>query len=328
MDHSIKVIIRELFYKNSMTSRIYEYLSWIKIKMNENLSDEEYIKKNYKENTGKELNLDTPRTFNEKLQWLKLYDRNSMYTKMVDKYLVKNYVSKIIGDKYIIPIIGGPWYEVEDIDLNLLPDSFVLKCNHDCGSVFVCKCKKNFNFESVKEKIRNNLSRNYYLKNREWPYKNVTPCVFAEKYMAGDSGGDFKDYKFFCFNGKAKYMFIASDRMNIGTETKFDFFDMDFNHLPFTNGHANAPIRPEKPHCFDEMKKLAEKLSIGIPHVRVDFYEVNRHAFFGEFTFYHWGGNMNFVPEDWDKIFGDNIDLSLVNDEYKEKMNRRALEYQ
>ena len=278
------------------------------------LSDEIHIKLIYRLCMGKSCDLDNPQTFNEKLQWLKLHDRNPLYTKLVDKYEVKKYVANIIGEEYIIPTYGV-WNHFEDVDFKNLPDQFVIKCTHDSGSVIVCRDKKTFDYDNARIKINKCLKNNLYWEGREWPYKDVKPRIIAEKYMEDEMDcednkkNDLKDYKFFCFDGVAKALFIASDRQIDGEEVKFDFFDADFKHLPFTNGHPNAEVIPAKPETFEKMKRLAEKLSKGIPHVRVDFYEVNGKAYFGELTFSHWSGFVPFKPEEWDKTFGDWIDL-------------------
>lgn len=255
----------------------------------------------------KKLNLKSPTTYNEKLQWLKLNDRNPLYTVLVDKYAVKEYMRTLIGDDYILPTIAV-YENVDEIDLNKLPNSFVLKTTHDSGGVIICKNKNTFDIESASKFLDSRLKRNFYYSWREWPYKNVKPRIIAEKYIDDLDGVD--DYKFFCFNGKVKYLFIATERQSEKEETKFDFYDRNFNHLPFTNGHPNSNKVLQKPKTYDKMISLAEKISKGIPHVRVDLYTVNEKIFFGEMTFYHWSGLKPFNPEKWDIIFGDEIDLS------------------
>ena len=268
------------------------------------LSDEDYVKLATKVYFGKEIDLDNPVTFNEELQWLKLYDRKPQYTTMVDKYLAKKYVTDIIGEQYIIPTLGV-WDRFEDIDFDSLPNEFVLKCTHDSGGLVICRDKSNFDFKKAKRKINRSLKRDLYLYSREWPYKNVQKRIIAEKFMSDNESSDgLTDYKFFCFDGVAKLMFVATDRNNASAETKFDFFDMEFNHLPFTNGHPNSAEPIKKPSTFDEMRNIAEKLSKGIPHVRVDLYEINGKVYFGEMTFYHWGGLKAFDPEEWDEKLG------------------------
>lgn len=272
------------------------------------LSDKKYLEIGYRIKMGEKLNLNNPQTFNEKLQWLKLYDRKPIYTKMVDKIEAKKIVASIIGDDYIIPTLGV-WDTFDEIDFYKLPKQFVLKCSHDSGGLVICRDINKFNVNAAKQKITGCLNNNFYLAQREWPYKDVKPRILAEKYMEDAATHELRDYKFFTFDGIVKALFIASDRQVEGEETKFDFFDADFNHLPFTNGHPNANVTPAKPQKFELMKTLAEKLSKGIPHVRVDFYEVNGNVFFGEMTFSHWSGFTPFVPAEWDKIFGDWIVL-------------------
>ncbi len=274
------------------------------------LSDEEYIKQLFKLQMGYDLDLKNPKTFNEKLQWLKLYDRRPEYSVMVDKYEAKKYAAEKIGEQYIVSTIGV-WDKFDDIDFDALPDQFVIKCTHDSGGLVICRDKSTLDLEAAREKIEKSLATNYYFHGREWPYKNVKPRIIAEKYMKDEEGQEegLTDYKFFCFDGEPKAMFIATDRAKKDTETKFDFFDMEFNHLPFTNGHPNADRPIEKPKQFDLMIELAGKLSAGIPHVRVDFYESEGSIYFGELTFYHWGGMMPFEPEEWDHTFGDWIKI-------------------
>lgn len=275
------------------------------------LSDSVFLKLKWRWMMGYPLDLKHPKTYNEKLQWLKLNDRRSEYITMVDKYAAKGYVAKIIGEEHIIPTIGV-WDNVEEINFGSLPKQFVLKCTHDSGGVVICKDKDAFDGKAAIEKLRKGLKKSFYYYTREWPYKNVKPRIIAERYMEDESGYELTDYKFFCFKGKPEYMFIATDRYNKEEETKFDFYDMEFNHLPFTNGHPNAVKHIEKPAGFEKMKELAAKLSKGIPHVRVDLYNVNGQIFFGELTFFHWSGFVPFDPEEWDVKFGQLIDLKSI----------------
>ena len=271
------------------------------------MPDKIYIKIKYKIRTKKKLDIIEPKTYNEKIQWLKLYDRQPEYTRMVDKYEAKIIAEELIGKEYIIPTIGV-WDNFNDIDFDKLPDKFVLKCTHDSGGLVICTDKNNFDIKQAKRKIEKCLKRNYFWAGREWPYKNVKPRIIAEKYMEDSETHELRDYKFFTFNGIPRALFIATDRCS-EKETKFDFFDMEFNHLNFTNGHPNADTLPQKPTKFDLMKELAAKLSMKLPHLRVDFYEVDGHVYFGEFTFSHWSGFTTFNPDKWDKIFGDWIKL-------------------
>lgn len=272
------------------------------------LPDRLYLKIWYWRKIGKKLNLKAPKTFNEKLQWLKLYDRKPIYTTMVDKQEVKKYVSDLIGEEYIIPTLGV-WDKFDDIDFKFLPERFVLKCTHDSGGLVICKEKSLFDTGGARKKIEQSLKKNYYKSGREWPYKNVKPRIIAEKYMEDEEDKELRDYKFFVFDGEVKALYIASDRDKKNTETKFDFFDVDFNHLDFTNAHPCADILPHPPKNFEQMKVLAKELGKGIPQVRVDFYEVNGKIYFGEMTFYHMGGMSPFDPPVWDEKFGEWIKL-------------------
>lgn len=272
------------------------------------LSDEQYLKILFRIRMGKKINLHNPQSFSEKLQWIKLYDRNPLYTQLVDKYEVRDFVCKRIGKEYLIPLVGGPWTSFDQIDFSKLPEQFVLKCTHDSGGLVICKNKSELDIDKARKKITSCLKHNFFYGRREWPYKNVLPRIIAEEYKEDSTYKELRDYKFFCFNGTCKAMFIATDR-NEDEETKFDFFDHDFNHLPFKNGHPNAVDVPQKPGCFEEMKTLAGVLSEGIPQVRVDFYEVDGKVYFGEMTFFHWSGLKPFEPEKWDYIFGSWINL-------------------
>ena len=266
--------------------------------------DETFIKLKWRLRMDYPLNLENPQTFSEKLQWLKLHDRRPEYIRMVDKVEAKKYVAEIIGEQYVIPTLGV-WDNPDEIDFDSLPDQFVLKCNHNSGGgMFICKDKSQMNRSKVVKDLRKALRQNYYWSNREWPYKNVEPMVLAEKYREDAETQELRDYKFFCFDGEPKALFIATDRNNEREETKFDFFDMDFRHLPFTNGHPNSDKKIEKPVNFEEMKSIASMLSKGIPHVRVDLYSVNGRTYFGEMTFTHWSGLMPFEPQEWDYTFG------------------------
>ena len=267
-----------------------------------------WISYRFKKKMGYPMDWKTPRTYSQKLQWLKVYDRNPLYTTLVDKYEVKKYVADKIGAEYIIPTLGV-WDKFDEIDFDAMPKQFVLKCTHDSGGLVICRDKSKFDKEAARKLFKIALSRNPYDVSREWPYKNVKPRIIAEQYMEDEKTAELRDYKFFAFDGEVKAMFIASERASETEETKFDFFDTDFNHLPFTNGHPNAKVPPEKPENFEEMKILAAKLSKGLPQARIDFYEVNGKIYFGEVTFFHWGGTKPFEPAEWDRIFGDWIAL-------------------
>ena len=272
------------------------------------LPDKAYLSIMYHAKMGKGLDWKKPKTYNEKLQWLKVYDRNPIYNTMVDKFEAKQYASERIDAQYIVPAIGGPWRSFDEIDFDALPEQFVLKTTHDCGGVLICKDKAQLDISSARQFIEAHLRNNYYLSYREWPYKDVKPRIFAEKYLSG-LNDDLRDYKFFCFDGDVKLMFIASERQAKGQETKFDFFDMEFNHLPIINGHPNSEHPIERPENFERMKELASILSKGIPHVRVDFYESDGQLYLGELTFSHWGGMVPFEPNEWDEVIGSWLTL-------------------
>lgn len=267
------------------------------------LPDELFIRCRYFYQFGKRLNLNPPITFNEKIQWLKLNDRNPQYCTLVDKCKAKEYAASIIGIKYIIPTLGV-WEKFSDIPFNELPNNFVLKCSHDSGGIVICKDKNSFDLKSAEKILTDSLNFNYYYIGREWPYKNVVPRIIAEEYKADSVYGDLRDYKFLCFNGIPKIMYIATDRYS-NSETCFDFFEMDGKHIDVINGHPNAKIIPELPKRFDLMQQLAAKLSKGLNEVRIDFYEADGEVFFGEFTLYHMSGFSRFYPEKWDYKLGE-----------------------
>ena len=272
------------------------------------LPDELFLRLVYRCTMNQRLDLKSPKRYTEKLQWMKLYDRNPLYVRLVDKQAVKSYVRTLInerslGDLYVIPTLGV-WSTFDDIDFNTLPNQFVLKCTHDSGGLVICTDKSKFDYNAAKAKIEAALKRDYYKENREWPYKNVPRRIIAEKYMVDESGYELKDYKFFVFNGKVKAMFIATDR-NATTDTCFDFFDRDFTHLPVQNGHPNAANQPQKPPKYERMVAIAEELGRNLPHARIDFYNINGDIYFGEYTFFHWSGFVKFDPDKWDYEFGE-----------------------
>lgn len=251
-------------------------------------------------------NLKNPKTFNEKLQWLKLHDRNPLYTELVDKYRVRKHIADTVGEEYLIPLVGGPWNSFDEINFDKLPNQFVLKCNHDSGGLVVCRDKSKLDIKRTQEIIECSLRTNYFWQGREWPYKYVKPCIIAEQFLEDTVDDALTDYKFFCFNGKPKIMYISKDR---GREPRTDFFDMDYNPLPIRAKDPNSAIKPEKPALFEEMKKLAESLSKNIPHLRVDFYIVNNRIYVGELTFYHSSGMIPISPAEWDLRMGEWICL-------------------
>ena len=273
------------------------------------MSDERYLKLMFRDRMGYWLNLKNPQTFNEKLQWLKLYNRRSEYTTMVDKYEAKLYVAERIGEEYIIPTLGV-WERFDDIDFDALPDQFVLKCTHDSGGLIIVRDKSKLDKEKARERIEKSLKHNYYWHGREWPYKNVKPRIIAEKYMVDESGYDLKDYKFFCFDGKVKLCMIERDRAKGRNGHAVDFFDRNFEHQNITvDGYPNSVQAYKKPANYDEMIAISEKLAKNIPHIRVDLYNINGRCYFGELTFFQASGSIQFSPPEWDKVLGGWIEL-------------------
>lgn len=292
-----------LYKKNikRLAVKVSSLLKWI--------PDDVYLKLLYRARTAKKLDLKNPKRFNEKIQWLKVYDHNPLYTKLVDKYLVKEYISKSIGEEYIIPTLGV-WETFDEINFDLLPDQFVLKCNHDSGGLVICKDKRNLDKEAAKNKIEYCLKKNYFYQNREWAYKNVKPLIIAEQYMEDNKTGDIQDYKFMCFNGKVKCIFVCSERYS-NSGLKVTFFDTEWNIMPFERHYKKSDIKIEKPQNFAKMIELSEKLSEGLKFVRVDLYEINGGIYFGEMTFYPGSGMEEFRPDEWDYKLGEWIDLGI-----------------
>lgn len=271
--------------------------------------DKLYLSIMYRFKMKKRMNWDNPVTFNEKLQWLKINDRKSIYTNMVDKYEAKKYVSEKIGEEYIIPTLGI-WDDFDDIDFDALPNQFVLKCTHDSGGLVICKDKENLNYKEVRKKIVKSLRHNYYRTGREWPYKNVKPRIIAEEYMKNENSVEgLIDYKFYCFNGEPKYLYISEGLDNHST-AKISFLTTNWEFSPFRRSDYKPFEKlPKKPSQFDEMVEYAKLLSKDIPFLRVDLYEINNKIYFSELTFFPSTGMMPFEPKEWDRTFGDWIDL-------------------
>ena len=295
---SMKVKIQRIL--KSKTWRRRYILSTI---IGKKMSDSFYLKIYYKTMTNRDLDINNPKTFNEKLQWLKLYDRNPLYTTLVDKYAVREYIKEKIGEEYLIPLIGGPWKSVDEIPFDTLPNQFVLKTTHDSGGVVICNNKKNFDVNAAKRKLHKSLKNNYYYSGREWPYKNVPPQIIAEKYMVDESGTELKDYKIFNFQGKAKLIQVDYNRF---VDHKRNLYTPEWEYLDVMLQYPNdSQHKIEKPKSLEKMLELAELLSEGIPHVRTDFYSIGEKIYFGEMTFYHGSGFEKFAPPEWDRIVGD-----------------------
>ncbi len=270
------------------------------------LPDKAAVKLLYRLRTGRKLELENPTRYNEKLQWIKLYDRNPIYTKMADKYLVRDYISEKIGDEYLIPLLGK-WDRAEDIDFSSLPEQFVLKCNHDSGSVVICRDRAAFDEEAARKKLKACLKKNGFRHGREWPYKDVPPCIIAEKCMTDESGCELGDYKILCFGGVPRLVQIHRGRFR-GGHTQ-NYYDTDMNPLDIYQGVPLAEAPEKKPEFLDEMLRLSAVLSEGIPHVRVDWYHVNGHLYFGELTFFDASGFDDFEPDKWNETLGSWIEL-------------------
>lgn len=271
------------------------------------MPDSMYLKIIYRIRTGKKLNLRNPITFNEKLQWLKIHAKDTIKSIYVDKYDVREYIANQIGAEYLIPVVGGPWFNADDIDFDKLPDRFVLKCTHDSGGVIICKDKSKMDNAEVRSTLKERLRKNFYYRCREWPYKNIKPRIYAETYME-DSSNELRDYKFFCFNGKVKCMKVDFNRF---VRHQANYYDTEMNLLPF--GEAAFPPDPskiiEKPFGFEKMILLAEQLAQGFPFIRVDFYNVNGKIYFGELTFFPASGLGNFIPDEADTILGSWLEI-------------------
>lgn len=289
--------------------KIKNYFYWKKLKMGwfDSMDDVSFLKMAYKRKIGKELNLNNPQTFNEKLQWLKLHDRKPEYTTMVDKYAVKRYVADIIGAEYIIPTLGV-WNHFDEIDFEKLPNQFVLKCTHDSGGLVICKDKAKLDKATAKKKLETSLKNNYYWSGREWPYKNVKPRIIAETYMEDNKVHELIDYKFMCFNGNVKCIFTCSERFS-DDGLKVTFFDTEWNMMPFERHYPVSKNPPTKPIHLNSMIKFAKKLSQSIPFIRVDFYEINKKLYFGELTFFPGSGFEEFTPVSWDYKLGNWLQL-------------------
>ena len=269
--------------------------------------DEPYLKLCYYLKMHKQLDLKNPQTFNEKMQWLKLHNRKPEYTMMVDKYRVREYIKEKIGGQYLIPLVGGPWKSAEDIDFNALPEQFVLKCNHDSGSVVICKDKAIFDIKAAKKKLNYCLKHNFWCLGREWPYKNVKPCIIAEKYMVDESGSELKDYKVFNFNGNPEIISVDFERFILH---KRNLYDTEWKYIEAVIEYPTDPnVQIDRPNTLKEMLHLAELLSKDFPFLRTDFYSIEDKLYFGEMTLFHESGFGRFIPENYEVELGEKIVL-------------------
>ncbi|MDP3388284.1 MAG: ATP-grasp fold amidoligase family protein [Eubacteriales bacterium] len=259
------------------------------------------------------LSFKRPETLNEKLQWLKIYDRRPEYTKLVDKYEVRKVIADAIGEDHLIPLLGV-WDSADEIDYDRLPNQFVLKCTHDSKSIVICKDKKNFDFEAAKKKLNKKLKTDFYLMGREWPYKDVKPRIIAEKYMVDESGVELKDYKIMCFNGNPDNMMVCYNRTD--DHTDFKFFDLSWNWLNYICGDEDlgGVDLPEKPKGYNEMMTIARQLSRDYYFTRIDLYDINGHIYFGEITLHPASGLGKVINSTADRELGKKLILPLLDE--------------
>ena len=289
------------------------------LKINRFLPDKNYLSLLYRLKMNKRLNLLGPSTFNEKLQWLKLHDRNSLYTDYVDKYKVRGFIEKTIGKEYLVPLLGI-YNKVEDIDFSLLPNQFVLKPTHTSGNVIICRDKTKLDIIEIKKTLNKWLKREYYWNQREWPYKNVKPRIICEELLVDESGYELKDYKFYCFHGEPKFIQVMSNRK--GSNYDINHFDINWNELEIERkNHGKNQKEINRPHLLDDMVRISKKLSGEIPFVRVDLYYTGEKIYFGEMTFFPASGYIDYVKESDDLLHGSWLDLSLVEKNQKEDAN-------
>lgn len=267
------------------------------------MDDKQYLKILYLTQMGKKLNLDNPKTFNEKIQWLKLYYRDSKYTDYVDKYKVREYIEAKLGQEYLIPLLGV-YEKVEDINWDELPDKFVLKCTHGSHCNIICKDKNQLDIERAKKKLSKWMNKSWYWFGREWPYKNVDRKIVCEAFMVDEQFDDLPDYKFMCFNGEPKLVLVCRNRTE-ESSGNYDFYDINWNLTDIKRPNQPSSLEPiKKPESFDVMVKFAKKLAEGFPFSRIDFYEVNGKVYFGEITFFPASGLGEFSPKEYDEELG------------------------
>ena len=270
------------------------------------ISDKTYLKLLYETRIGKKLNLKNPITFDEKLQWLKLYDRKNEYTIWADKYEVRNYVAEKLGEQYLIPLLGV-WNSADELKLDDLPEQFVLKCTHDSASVCICTNKKNFDWNAAMDKLQKSLNQNYYWHSREWPYKNITPRIIAEAYMTDESGTELKDYKIYTFGGEPYLIQVDFDRFH---NHQRNLYTTEWEYIDETIEYSKDPnVKIAKPEHLEEMLECSRKLAVGTISLRTDFYSINGKIYFGEITFYQEAGFAHFEHEEFAKKLGDQIKL-------------------
>ncbi len=294
---------RKIIKNRELRLKLISMLSWI--------PDKPYLKMVYRIKTGRKLNLERPVGFNEKLNWLKLHDIHPEYTQLVDKLQVRAYIARVLGEEYLFPLYGA-WESFDQIDFDALPNEFVLKCNHDSGSVKIIRDKSKMDHKAMRRFFEGRLKRNPFYDSREYPYKNVTPCIMAEQLMKdADNAAELKDYKFFCFGGKPQFLYLSEGLANHDT-ARINYLTLDWKKAPFTRADfAEFDVLPPKPATFEKMLEICEAVSKDMPFVRVDLYDVNGQIYFGEFTFFPGGGYTIMSPETWEKKLGDMIPLDI-----------------
>lgn len=301
--------MKKIFYKLPLIGYIYTSIAKKYDKLFLDKNPQKWLERKYLKLMGKKLNLDNPLEFNEKLQWLKLYNKKHIHSKLVDKYEVREHIKASIGEEYLIPIYGV-YNSFDEINFDILPNKFVLKCTHDSGGVYICNNKNNFNQKKARKFFKKHLKKNFYYIGAEWPYKNIKPRIICEKFMEDEIEKDLKDFKILCFSGEPKIIQICSERFNGSSGVKMDFYDVNWSKIPVKRGEylsSNKPV--EKPKCLDEMIDLAKILSKGEPFLRVDFYYINNKIYFGELTFYPSSGFVEFKPGCYNRILGEWIKL-------------------
>lgn len=303
--------------RNKLRNPNFSFILYIfRLKIFRLMADTNYLKIEFRIKMKKKLELEDPKTFNEKIQWLKLWDRRSEYTQLTDKYKVRKYIEEKIGTEYLIPLLGVYNY-YDEIDFKTLPNQFVLKPNHTSGDIYICKDKSKIDYLVLKKQIKKWMKREYFWFHREWQYKNIKPRIICEKYLVDESGVELKDYKFMCFEGNVKCSYVCLNR-NTDEGLNVDFYDNDWNVMPFQRQfHPNSGKLIAKPKQYEKMVEFSEILSKYIPFVRVDFYEADGQLYFGELTFHPGSGFEKFIPESYDYLLGSWIELP-INDRSKE----------
>ncbi len=282
------------------------------------LPDKPYIQLFYRTAFHRKLNLRDPKTYSEKIQWLKLYHRDPLYTVLSDKYAMRGYASEILGDDYMVPLLGI-WDTFGEINFEKLPNQFVLKCTRDSGSVIICRDKTTFDKAKAKTRLEKTMKRNYYRITREWGYKNIRPRIIAEKYLFDENECGLKDYKFTCMNGEPRYLFTCQNRGGEGG-LQVDAYNMQLQHLELREkNYANSPKPFAAPASLEKMLQICRTIAKPFPLIRIDLYDVCGRPYIGEFTFYPAGGLNRFYPEEWDDYIGSGLILPEKDSEIKKR---------